>query len=402
MDRLRLSGRVPRDYAPNRFYELLARKRSEGARLLDLTGTNPTHAGLPGLGPHDLAALADGRAARYDPDPRGLLQAREAIASYYGSRGAGAESTAVDPSRLLITSSTSEAYAHLFRLLCEPGEEILVPRPSYPLIEPIAKLESIELRDYRLAFDSRWTLDRDSVESAVTPRTRALVVIEPNNPTGSCLAPPERDWIESFCEERRIAIISDEVFSDFPWAPDALPLRSWLGARRVPTFVLNGISKLCGLPQMKLAWIAVAGPEPVVHDALHGLEWIADLFLSVGSPVQLALPRLLERRGGFHAAATERIAESLAILRAKATGPAAFEILGADGGWSAVLRLAPAAGEDPAEWALANHDVVLHPAEFYDLPCAEDVVVSLLTEPSMMAEAVGRIRNGWGRNPHVE
>jgi aspartate/methionine/tyrosine aminotransferase len=307
----------------------------------------------------------------------------------------------------VLTSSTSEAYAHLFRLLCEPGDEILVPRPSYPLLEPIASLEAVRLRGYRLAYGDRWSLDHASLEASLGPRTRAVVVVEPNNPTGSCLTPEERDRLEEVCEDRNLAVISDEVFRDFPWPPRREPLPTWSGRSRVPAFVLSGISKLCGLPQMKLGWIVVAGAAEAADRALQGLEWIADLFLSVGAPVQVALPRLFEARGGFHAAASARIATNLAALAGAGAGPKApFSLLAGDGGWSAVLRFAPqgpdARETGPARWALAAHDVLLHPGEFYGLPCDEDVVLSLLTDPAVLTEALTRIGHGGSRDPGVD
>jgi aspartate/methionine/tyrosine aminotransferase len=409
-----LSSRVPRDYTPNPLAVLLEGKRAAGRPILDLTSTNPTRAGLPILSAQALAPLSDAEGARYAPDPRGRLEAREAVASYYAARGAG--TAAIDPARIFLTASTSEAYAHLFRLLCDPQDEVLVPRPSYPLLAPLARLEQTRLREYRLAYDGRWTLDLDSLEAAIGPRTRAVVVVEPNNPTGSILSPAERASVESICAERGITIISDEVFGDFPWPPRAEALPSWSDSRRVPTFVLGGISKLCGLPQMKLSWIAVCGPEGALREALEGLEWIADLFLSVGTPVQIALPKLLEGRAPYQAALRDRIDANLSILRRPAgprtvgsradTGGAPFALLEGEGGLSAVLRFEPRGSgtktESVAEWALRERDVLLHPGHFYDLPREDDVVVSLLTAPALMAEAAARIRDGWGETQAVE
>ena len=391
-----LSSRVPRDYTPNPLAVLLEAKRAAGRAILDLTGTNPTRAGLPTLDAETLAALSDRESARYDPDPRGRIEARRAIAAYYATRCAGA--SAIDPDRIFLTSSTSEAYAHLFRLLCDPEDEIVVPRPSYPLLGPLAQIEHVRLRDYRLAYDRRWTLDLDSLEAALGPRTRAVVVVEPNNPTGSRLAATERAAVESICAERGIAVIADEVFGDFPWPPRTEPIPSWHNGPRALTFVLGGISKLCGLPQMKLGWIAASGPEAELSEALHGLEWIADLFLSVGAPVQVALPRFLEDRAAFHAAVRDRIGANLALLRTGPGAKARYTVLDGEGGWSAILRFEPrgVGQEGVAEWALRSHDVLLHPGHFYDLPREDDVVISLLTEPATVKEAIARIHDGWG------
>lgn len=388
-----LSNRVPHDYGQNRLALLLEEKRRAGRHVLDLTVTNPTRVGLPRLDGKRLARLADPRAGRYEPEPRGALDAREAVAAYYASRCERA--AALDADRVVLLASTSEAYARLFQLLCQPDDEIVVPRPSYPLFEPLARLSETRIREYRLAYDEGWRVDIASLEAAIGPKTRAIVVVEPNNPTGSCLSSPELEAVETICEERRAALISDEVFGDFPWPPRHTVMRGLLGERRVPTFILNGISKLAGLPQLKLAWIAVAGPEAAARVALNGLEWIADLFLSVATPVQIALSEILEGRGGFQTAVQERISANLSLLRRLARESGQFSPLEADGGWSAVLRFDPAPHPDCpetlAEWALKHHDVLVHPGHFYELPLEEDIVASLLTEPAVLAEGLGRI-----------
>ncbi len=377
--------RFPSEFTPNEITALLERRRRAGARILDLTQSNPTRVGLGGAGPGELQALADPRGAAYDPDPRGLPEAREAIARYYAERGAG-----VSPGDLVLTASTSEAYTHLFRLLCEPGDEILVPRPSYPLFEPLAALGDVRVERYRLACHERWCLDVDSVEAALSPRTRAIVLVQPNNPTGSCFSAGELAGVEALCAERGIAIISDEVFGDFPWSASVGPLPTLLGERAATTFVLSGISKLCGMPQLKLAWIALAGPVPARREAMPRLEWIADLFLSVSAPVQLALPKLLEARRPFQTAVRARLEENLARLRALATADPAFRVLAADGGWSAVLATPTRAGDFAME-ALSKHDVLVHPGHFYDIAQDGFVVVSLLPEPQVFEEALGRL-----------
>ncbi|HET9940085.1 MAG TPA: pyridoxal phosphate-dependent aminotransferase [Candidatus Eisenbacteria bacterium] len=361
---------------------MLDEKRRAGRPVVDLAETNPTRVGLPSI-----AGALGGDVARYDPDPRGSAAAREAIAAYSRARGAGS----FDPDRILLTASTSEAYAHLFRLLCDPGDEILVPSPSYPLFEPLARLESARLASYRLRYDEGWRVDVDSVEALVGPRTRALIVVQPNNPTGSCLTEGEAAALESICAERRIALIADEVFGDFGWREAVLP--SVVGRGRALRFGLNGISKLCGLPQMKLGWIAVTGPEDAVARACQGLEWIADLFLSVGAPAQMMLGRWLERRGEFQEAARARIGANLDQLRL-AGAAAGFDVLRGDGGWSAILRfrMGTAAGDasDAAAWALEERDVLLHPGHFYELEDC-DAVVSLIVEPRHVREGIERI-----------
>jgi len=376
------SRRLPEDFAPNEITELLEKKRRAGEPILDLTEANPTRVGLSGAGPAELRALSDPRGSLYEPDALGSPGAREAVAGYYAGR--------VSAGDLVLVASTSEAYAHLMRLLCDAGDEIVVPRPSYPLFAPIAALEDVRVQSYRLAYHDRWRLDIDSLEGAVSPRTRAVVLVQPNNPTGSCLSGDESAHVESLCAERGIAIISDEVFGDFPWPPSFGPLPSMLGERRAPTFVLGGLSKLCGMPQMKLGWIALAGPRAEKNDAVRGLEWIADLFLSVSTPVQMALPALLEARHGFQERVRERLTINLARLRALGNGRAGFRVLEAEGGWSAVLETPGSTGEFALEM-LRTRNVLVHPGHFYEIAEERRVVVSLLPEAAVFDEAVARL-----------
>lgn len=371
------SRRVPAAHEPNAWTRRLAARRRAAEPVADLATTNPTRLGLSPL-EEAAAALAMSGLAAYEPDPRGALPARQAVARYLGSR-----SLRVEPEDVVLTASTSEGYAHLFRVLADPGERVAIPSPSYPLFEPLAWAEGLEPRGYRLRFDGEWHLDRESLARAAFG-ARAIVVVEPNNPTGSCLAPGDREFVESTAKREGAAVIADEVFGDHPW-PGHGPLPSWLdGPRAAPTFVLGGLSKLCGLPQLKLGWIVAAGPEPGRAEALSGLEWISDLFLGVPGPVQDALPRLLELRHGFVARVRERVAANLSVLRELARERPELSLLPGAGGWSAVLRV-PASR--PAEqWALALLDrgVALHPGEFYDLEGGEHLVASLLADPAAM------------------
>ena len=395
----RPSRRVPPALEPNPWTRRLEERRAAGGRLLDLTEMNPTRVGLL-----DDAAVArcwrravyDPRALHYDPNPRGLLSARQAVAAYHRGRG-----TPVDPRRILLTSGTSESYAHLFRLLADPGETVLAPVPGYPLFEPIAAVAGVAVGHYRLAWDGAWHLDRASLEAAFAAAAspvRAVVVVQPNHPTGSCLDLAEIAALEAMCRERGAALISDEVFIDFPWpvepgvAPAALP--SLLGARAVPTFVLGGLSKCCGLPQLKLGWIAACGPDPAMRDLLHGLEWIADLFLTVSTPVQLALPDLLGLRHEFQRRVRARIAENLAALRARAAAEGSeLGVLEARGGWAAIVTLPGRRSGEGWALELLDHDVVVHPDHFYDLERAS-VVLSLIVEPDTLREALERLGAG--------
>lgn len=380
------SRRVPAAHEPNDWTRRLGSLRREGGEVADLTATNPTRLGLAPLA-EAAAVLAAAGTAAYEPDARGAPAARAALAGYFGSRGLRVESEDI-----LLTASTSESYAHLFRVLADPGECIAFPSPSYPLFEPLAWAEGIEARTYRLAFDGAWHLDRDSFARAAFG-ARAIVLVEPNHPTGSCLGAADREFAEATALHEGVPIIADEVFGDHAW-PGSAPLPSWLGEpRRVPTFVLGGLSKLCGLPHLKLGWIVATGPEPAKADILSGLEWIADLFLGVSGPVQEALPGLLGLRHGFAARVRERVEANLATLHRLAAERPEVALLPGEGGWSAVLRVpASRTGE---RWALAllEHGVAIHPGEFYDLEGGEHLVVSLIADPAAMragCEALAR------------
>jgi aspartate/methionine/tyrosine aminotransferase len=374
---VRRSRRVPSETAPNAWARRLAERRSAGEALIDLTESNPTQVGLSRIDEAIAQALARAASAPYAPEPLGLRSAREAVA-HLARETQGAS---VDPDDLALVASTSEAYAHLFRMLADPGDVILAPTPSYPLFEPIARLEGLRVEPYRLAFDGAWHLDRDSLARAIAKgegRARALIVVQPNHPTGSCLSAGEIATIESTCENESLALISDEVFAEFPRNHSAERLPSLLGERRVLTFVLGGLSKCCGLPQLKLSWIHIGGPATERVCARRGLEWIADLFLSVGTPVQHALPTVLAARHSFQRATCERIARNLGQLAERITRHPEIGLLPADGGWTAVLRM-PSRRSDEA-WALAllERGVVVHPGHFYDFDDEHHLVVSLI------------------------
>lgn len=367
--------------------------------------TNPTAVGLA----VEAVKIAPRVDTAYAPEPRGFEPARRALAGYYAEREGRAG--VISPDRLVLTASTSESYAHLFRLLCDPGDDVLVPAPSYPLFEPLARLEGVGIREYELSYgppvsggrgteDSarhRWRVEAGALEAAAGPRTRAVLLVQPNNPTGSLVDADELEPIEAFARRRGLPLVSDEVFGDFPWPPATRPLQSLLaGPRAVPTFVLGGASKLCGLPQMKLGWIAVTGPEREVERAVEGLEWIADLFLSVSAPIEAALPEFLARRRPFQEAVGARLAANLDLLRSAGSGAGGFRLLEAEGGWSAILCYA---GEDAAEREeegdlaeriLERCDVLLHPGHFYGLS-DRHLVLSLIVEPPVLQEALARL-----------
>ena len=371
---------------PNRLSLLLEEKRRAGAQVLDLTGSNPTRAAFRYPAREILEALADPAALRYDPAPRGLLSAREAVARYYAVRGVQAPASSI-----LLTASTSEAYGYLFKLLgarTEAGPaEVLVPRPSYPLFEFLAALESTVLKQYPLRYDGAWHIDFDALEGAVTARTRAVVVVHPNNPTGSFLKREEAQRLDEFAARRGLAILADEVFSDYAFAEDDSRAISFPGAAQA--FTMSGLSKIAGLPQMKLGWIVASGPGS--EEALEQLEWIADTYLSVSTPVQLALPKLLELAVEIQARIRERTAGNLARLKASAAG-SPVGVLNTEGGWSAILQVPRTRSEE--DWAmtlLSRRDVLVQPGFFYDFESEAFLVLSLLTETPTFTEGLRRI-----------
>ncbi len=370
------SGRVPRASEPNEWTRLRESLRAAGAPLHDLTETNPSRVGLVPEGAFEEFARVAAARISYDPDPRGIAAAREAVARRAAERGVG-----LHPDDVLLTSGTSEAYATVLRFLADPGDSILVPRPSYPLIEPIAAVEGVRARHYDLADEGVRRVDLGSLERAADARTRAVVVVQPNNPTGSWLEPREMDAVEAFCERRGLAILSDEVFGEFPWPGTPRPLPTFLGERRVPTFVFDGISKSCGRPGMKVAWITIAGPDADRAVSREGLAWIADLFLGVSAPAQHALAGWLAGRGAFREAALARVAENLSRLELLASRRPAIGRTAGGAGWSAVLRAPAVRSEDEWSLELLRRGVAVHPGHFYDFDAGAHLVVSLLPAP---------------------
>ncbi len=375
------SSRIAWDSRPNPLTVLLAWKRSENARVLDLTESNPTRAGFSYPQEQILTALAHPQALRYHPEPRGLTPAREAVSQYYKQRG-----VEVEPARVIITASTSEAYAYVFKLLCNPGDEVLVPCPSYPLFDHLAAMESVRVKQYPLRYDGAWHIDFPALAAAITPRTRALVIVNPNNPTGSFLK--REEWTR--IGELGVPIISDEVFADFAFAPDATRVATLAEPQNVLTFVLSGLSKIAGLPQMKLGWIVASGPH---HEkALDGLEWIADTFLSVGTPVQLALPQLLQAGGEVRAQIMERTRANLALLHGLLAVSSPVHVLSVEGGWNVTLQVPRTLSEE--QWALdllAHDDVLVQPGFFYDFESEAFLVLSLMTPSDVFREGLQRI-----------
>lgn len=378
------SSRLRWDAPHNRLTAALEAKRQAGAPVLDLTESNPTRAGLSYPG-ETLAALADGRSLLYEPQPAGSPEARETAAAYYRARGIGASAT-----EIAITASTSEAYAYLFKMLADPGDEVLVPRPSYPLFEFLASLESVRVSHYPLRYDGRWRMDLDALEGAISGRTRAIVVVNPNNPTGSFVKRGEAKRLTEVAAARGLAIISDEVFSDYGFGEDEERVTTLASAGGALTFCLSGLSKVAGLPQMKLGWILVRGPGAA--DAMARIEWIADTYLSVGTPVQHALPRLLEAGRAVQRQIAERTGANLAWLRQAIGRESACAALDVEGGWYVTLRIPRTHSEE--EWTLAlleRENVLVQPGYFYDFESEAYLTLSLLTAPDVFREGASRL-----------
>ena len=371
----------------NRLTEALEEVRSSGARVLDLTISNPTRAGLRYDDHTILNSLASPHAMDYDPQPKGLLSAREAVAAYYQTQH-GIRS--LDPERVILTTSTSEGYSFVFRLLCNPGDELLVPKPSYPLFEFLADLQDVKLVPYPLIYDHGWQMDFPSLQSAVSERTRGVVVVHPNNPTGSYVHPQEQEALNRFCREHRLAVIADEVFLDY--AHDRAPHRSFVANQDVLSLTLSGVSKISALPQMKVAWIATSGPAAEVEAAQARLEVIADTYLSMNAPIQWAVPVLLDQRKSIQRQLLDRVLGNLAELDSQLAAQKSCQRLSVEGGWYAVLRVpVTQTDEELAVNLLRRKSVLAHPGHFYDFPSDGYLVLSLITPGAEFATGVQRV-----------
>ena len=371
------SSRLQWDLRPNRLSVLLDARRRAGAPILDLTESNPTRAGFLYPGPQILEAICDPRSLMYEPLPAGSAEARAAVASYYRARG-----HEVAPERILITASTSESYAWLFKLLADPGDEVLVPRPSYPLFEFLAALESVRLVQYPLVYDGSWSMDFEALERSLNPRTRAIVLVNPNNPTGSFLKRSELARLVAL----GIPLISDEVFADYVFEPDPARVPTLVDVEAPLTFCLSGLSKISGLPQMKLGWMVARGP------AVERLELIADTYLSVSAPMQNALPRLLQTGAAVQQQIARRTASNLEFLRQALGAGSVCQVLDLEGGWYATLRIPRTRSEE--QWTLdllERDNVLVQPGFFYDFDSEAYLVLSLLTPPEAFREGVARL-----------
>jgi len=380
------SSRVSAALAPNPLTTARLRLERQGAPLIDLTESNPTRAGFQ-YPDALLAPLAAPAALAYDPQPFGLPWAREAAAAEYRRHGIEVESR-----HLMLTASTSEAYSLLFKLLCDPGDEVLVPAPSYPLVEHLTRLDAVRTIPYPLEYHGRWSVDTDALERATTSRTRAVIVVNPNNPTGSMLTRDELSRMAAHCAAHNLALIGDEVFADYVWNPPADVAPSVLAARDALTFGLGGLSKAVGLPQLKLAWIAASGPPPLLDEALARLEVIADAYLSVSTPVQTALAEVLAAGVGVRHQIAARVEANHAALEAAAASHPSCGVLPVEGGWYAVVQVPAIHSEEILTLTLLERDhVVVHPGYFFDFAREAFLVISLLPPPDRFARGVERV-----------
>ena len=379
------SHRTDWKLSPNRFTQAQQELRAAGREVLDLTISNPTRAELHYDPETILQALVNPEAMDYDPQPKGLRSAREAVAGYYGK-----QHNDIDPESIVLTTSTSEGYSYVFRLLCNVEDEILVPKPSYPLFEFLADLQDVKLVPYPLLYDHGWQIDFPSLYKAVNHRTRAVVVVHPNNPTGSFVADKERSVLNQFCREYNLALVADEVFLDY--AHDGAARATFADNREALTFTLSGLSKISGLPQMKLAWIVTSGTDEQVDAALARLEVIADTYLSMNAPIQLAAPVLLEQRHSIQPLVLDRVRANLSELDRGLAKQKICRRLDVEGGWYAVLRVpVTQSDEDLAIEILRKQSVLVHPGHFYDFPNDGYLIVSLITPLQDFRKGIAKV-----------
>jgi hypothetical protein len=386
------SRRFRWDLQSNPLNDLLQNKKRNGETIIDLTESNPTAVGMQYPEREVLMALNQAAVMRYEPHPRGLMIARHAVADYYRQRG---DIISVD--QIHLTTSTSEAYGYLFKLLTDPGDNVLAPQPSYPLFEFLAGLENLELQNYRLEYNetSGWKIDLESVARAINDRTRAIIVVQPNNPTGSSLKLDELTALVSLCREYRLALVFDEVFFDYrlsSFKGQDSEAVSGIAVSEVLSFTMSGISKILGLPQMKLGWIVVNGPGSVMEQAQERLDLIADTYLSVSTPIQHAAPIWLKMRPLLQQQIQDRVSENLDWLRTALKTQSNPKLLRLDGGWYATLAIPDLNSEEGLVLELLEtQNVLIHPGFFFDFPNEGILVLSLLSEPAIFNEGVTRV-----------
>ena len=369
----------------NRLADALARHRATGKPLLDLTVSNPTECGFAYDNDAILRALSNPAATIYQPEPRGLATARRAVAEYYAARGCD-----VPAEDILLTTSTSEAYSFVFRLLCNPGDELLIPAPSYPLFDFLADIQDVKLIRYPLFYDHGWEIDFHALERAITPRTRGVIVVHPNNPTGHYTNSGAMNRLNEICSPNNMAIIADEVFLDFALTQQLHP--SFAANREALTFTMSGLSKMAGLPQMKAAWLVTSGREQWKSEACARLEVIADAYLSMNAPIQLAVPSFLQQRHAFQQQLIARMRGNLCELDRQIAAQKSCSRLKVEGGWYVVLRVpATRPDEELAVDLLESSGVYVHPGHFYDFPSDGYLIASLITPEHDFAEGIRRL-----------
>lgn len=384
INHLMFASRTNWNLKPNRLAEALESHKSSGRRLFDLSASNPTECGFRYDAPAIMRSLCSPASLQYRPEPKGLKSARQAVSDYYAERG---EHVAIDD--LILTASTSEAYSFIFRLLCNPGDELLIPTPGYPLFDFLADVNDVRLMRYPLFYDHGWHIDMHALKQAITPRTRGIIVVHPNNPTGHFTKLEEVAEMNQICSANQMAIIADEVFLDFSLGAAQNSFVTNAGAL---TFTMSGISKISGLPQMKFAWLAVSGPAAEKREALARLEMIADTYLSLNAPIQLAAPVLLQQRKQFQEQLMARVKANLAELDSQLVERRYVSRLIMEGGWYAVLRIpATRPDEEFAIELLEKRGVYLHPGHYYDFPGDGYLVVSLIAHEEEFKEGVRHI-----------
>jgi alanine-synthesizing transaminase len=380
------SSRLPETVATNRLTAAVRACRADGRAFIDLTESNPTRAGFD-YPPDFLAPLGEARGLHYAPAPLGAIEARRAIAADYERQG-----IAIAAERIALTASTSDAYSLLFKLLADAEDEILVPRPSYPLFDHLTRLDIVMPRHYDLDLHGAWSIDFPSLERAITPRTRAVLIVSPNNPTGSFVSAAELDRLAAICAPRGIAIIADEVFADYELETGTAGGAGGAAARHdVLSFALGGLSKSIGLPQAKLGWIAVGGPDRLAAAALDRLELICDTYLAVSTPVQLAAATLLERGVVIRRAIASRVQANYHTLRASVARTPSCRVVPSAGGWYAVLQVPSLETEEELVLRLLADGVLTHPGYFFDFPRESFLIVSLLPPEAVFADGLSRV-----------
>jgi hypothetical protein len=389
------SNRFTEDLTPNALSLLLQEKRSRGQAVFDLTESNPTRVGLTYADGEILAALSLPAAMTYAPDPHGLLAARRAIGQYYWELG-----VPIDADDIFLTASTSEAYAILFKLLGDPGDEILIPRPGYPLLAHLARFENLQPLAYPLRYDDAlgWSFDLDVLEALITPKSRAIVVVSPNNPTGNYVKQRELAVIDQICRRNHLALIVDEVFGDFSAVDAEKPLRTALNRSEALTFILNGFSKMLGLPQVKLGWMALGGEHGLVRATRKRLEILLDFYLSVATPVQHAVARLLDTRQAIQEQIHSRVDANSRFLEEQIHRTSNARVLKREGGWYGVIEISDALADDELVLQLLEQqNTLVHPGYFYDFQREGYVVVSLLPHPETFQTGITRLSAQLGR-----